>query len=82
MSYTKGEWDIKIDNSEGIQRHEILHGNIHVWANHTHRKPINKEQGIANVKLIAASPKMYEYIEKKSKEGCKHAIEIINQITK
>lgn len=42
--------------------------------------PEREQEKVANARLIAASPCLYDYVQLKAKEGCKHAKEIISTI--
>ena len=40
----------------------------------------DRAEAMANARLIAAAPRMYEYVQQKAGEGDKHAIEILSSL--
>ena len=62
MSHTKGEW--KIFNEMSIESDKGLSiANIYWNSELCHTIMVSKEEGIANVKLIAAAPDMLEALQ-------------------
>ena len=91
--HTKGKWEIKYfkgdfdvvqsvgirDKVEGGDYWEIVCDVLHGAKNDKDYLKNWKEQIEANANLIAKSPEMFEYIQKKADNGCEEAKEIIKQ---
>ncbi len=76
--HTKGPWKAAKDAQGYIYNDdEILIAAAHCQKTHYNAAGVSAEQMMANVRLIAASPIMYDYVAQKAHDGCENAIKII-----
>ncbi len=76
MKHTKGEW--VINYTAGFIWSQLDGSRIVEFENDTINFHIPRQtERRANAKLIAQSPIMFDYIQKKANNGCKKAKEIV-----
>ena len=75
MTHTPGPWHV---DSTHV-RHAINTENVHV-AMANIGPGLTQEEAIANARLIAAAPRMYEYIENRAKLGSLTARKLLEEI--
>ena len=81
MAHTPGPWEIEYNNSDDASGGEwwtVGPATVHFPYQSS---PDLTEQALANARLIARTPIMYEYIHNKAEQGDEGAQEIIATIT-
>jgi hypothetical protein len=79
MKHTPGKWEVE-KTKEGLLIIRSEEGFVPANINGDITSKEYGKQIKANARLIASSPIMYEYINKKAIEGDKEAKEIVNKI--